>query len=86
MQLRRVPLRTITVELVAPFHHVAVAPIFLDQLADLIATFSAAPRALDTQHIELTLDVAKYEIAAHFRFYLGDGKRLTIDLTTVSER
>jgi hypothetical protein len=63
----RTPLRAVTVKLVPPFHHVAAAPVFLDQLVDMIAALPAAPRTLNAQHVELALDVTKYEIGSGYR-------------------
>jgi hypothetical protein len=46
-----VPLRTVAAELFLPFHHVGLAPIFFDQLVDVVATFAGAlwlaERAID---------------------------------------
>src|SRR5260221_6656310 len=56
------PLGTIAVELLFPFHHVALAPVFFDQLVDMVAALAAALRAFDAQHVELTLDVTEHEI------------------------
>ena len=64
MQLRRVALRTITIELVLPFHHVGLATVFLDQLVEVIAALAGAPRTLDAQLVELVLDITKYVIWA----------------------
>ena len=64
VQLRRVPLRAVAVELLFPFHHVGVAPVLLDQLADTVTALALAARALDAQHFELALDIAEYEIGS----------------------
>jgi hypothetical protein len=62
MQLRRVPFRTVAVELLLPFHHVGVASVFFDQPTDIVASLVLAARAFDAQHAELALNVAKYEM------------------------
>jgi hypothetical protein len=59
----RVALRTVAVELFPPFS-IAVATVFRDQLAHLIAALARAPAAFDAQHIELAFDVAENEVAA----------------------
>jgi hypothetical protein len=64
MHLRRVPPRAVAIEVVAPFHHLAIAPVFLDQPADAVAALTLALRALNTQHVELALDVTEYEIGS----------------------
>jgi hypothetical protein len=67
VQLWRVPLWAVAVELLLPFHHVGAAAVLLDQPADAIAALALAARAFDAQHVELALDVAKYEIGAGHR-------------------
>ena len=62
VQLRRIPLRTVTIELLFPFHHAGLASVLRNQPADAVTTLAAASRALDAQHIELALDVTEYEI------------------------
>ena len=47
VHLERVPLGAVAVELLLPFHHVGVAPVFLDQLADAVAALALAARAFD---------------------------------------
>jgi hypothetical protein len=42
VQLRSVALETVAIELVAPFHRVAAAVVFLDQLVDVITALPAA--------------------------------------------
>ena len=63
MHLRRVPFGAVAIELFPPFHHVAIAAIFLDQPGDnLLSALALALRTLDAQHVELALDIAKDEI------------------------
>src|ERR1700730_3444002 len=62
VHLRRVPFRTVSVELLLPFHHIGVAPVFFYQPADAVAALALATRAFDAQHVELAFNVAKYEI------------------------
>jgi hypothetical protein len=57
-----VTLRAVGVEHFPPFHHVAVAAVFLDQLGDVIAALAVALGAFDAEHVELALDVAEDEI------------------------
>jgi hypothetical protein len=63
LQAACITLRAIPVELLFPLHHICLAAIFLDEPADAVATFAGAFGALDTEHIELALDVAEDEIA-----------------------
>jgi hypothetical protein len=59
-----VALGTIPVEQFFPFHHVAFAAVFLDQPVKVIHASAAAFGALDTEHVELALDVTEDEIVA----------------------
>jgi len=45
-------------------HQVPAAPVFLDQLVDVITAVPAAPRTLDTEHVELALNVSEDEIGS----------------------
>jgi hypothetical protein len=56
-----VALRTIAVELLLPFHHVAFATVFLDQLVNVIAALAVALGAFDPEHVELALKIAEDE-------------------------
>jgi hypothetical protein len=40
-----VPPRTVAIELLLPFHHGSLAPVFFDKLAHAIAAFPSAPTA-----------------------------------------
>jgi hypothetical protein len=64
MQLRLVPLRAVAVRLLLPFHHVGFAPVLLDEPTDAVTAFALATPTFNAQHIELALDVAKYQIAS----------------------
>ena len=57
MQMRRIPPRTVTAELLFPFHHAGLASVLRNQPADAVTALAAASRAIDAQHIELALDV-----------------------------
>jgi len=48
-----VSLRAVSVEHFPPFHHVALAPIFLDQLVDVIAALSVALGTFDAGLLEI---------------------------------
>jgi hypothetical protein len=52
----------VAVQLFFPFHHVCLAPVFLDELADAVAAFAGAFGAFDAEQVKLALDVAKCEI------------------------
>ena len=52
MQAVCVALRAISVEHFPPFHYVALAPIFLDQLVDVIAALAVALGAFDAGLLE----------------------------------
>ena len=62
MHAMRVAARTVAVELLLPFHHIAVAAVLRDQLVHLIAALACAFGAFDAQHIELAFDVAEDEV------------------------
>jgi hypothetical protein len=55
--------RAIAIKLLFPFHHVCLAAVFLDELADAITALARAPGAFDAQHLELALDVTEDEIS-----------------------
>jgi len=57
-------LRAVAVKLLLPFHHVAAAAVFRDQLMHLIAALAPILAAFDAQHIELAFDVAEDEVSA----------------------
>jgi hypothetical protein len=65
----RVAARTVAVELLPPFHHIAVAAVFRDELVHLIAALARAFAAFGAQHIELAFDVAKDEVGSVARAY-----------------
>jgi hypothetical protein len=50
------------VEHLAPFHHVAIATVFLDQPLDVIAALAVALGAFDAEHVELAFDVTEDQI------------------------
>jgi hypothetical protein len=52
MKLERLPLQAVEFQLCQPFHHVAVAAVFLDQLVDVIAALAVAFGALDAELLE----------------------------------
>jgi hypothetical protein len=62
VQAECIALGAVAVQLFFPFHHVCLAPVFLDEPADAIAAFAGALGAFDAEHVELILDVAKDEI------------------------
>jgi hypothetical protein len=64
MQAVCIALRAISVEHFPPCHHVAVAPISLDQLVNVVAALAVAFGAFDAEHVELAFDVAEDEIGA----------------------
>jgi hypothetical protein len=43
-----------------PLYHVAPAAVLIDQLANAVEAFAPATSALDTEHVELAFDIAKY--------------------------
>ena len=63
VQAECIALGAVAVQLFFPFHHVCLAPVFLDEFADTIAAFAGAFGAFDAEHVELILDVAKDEIS-----------------------
>ncbi len=63
VQAECIALGAVAVQLFCPFHHVCLAPVFLDEFADTIAAFAGAFGAFDAEHVELILDVAKDEIS-----------------------
>jgi len=64
VQLRRVPPRTVSAELLLPFHHGGLTPVLRDLLGHAVSALAWSPRAFDAQHLKLALYVTKYEIAA----------------------
>src|SRR5262245_39149014 len=69
VQAVRVAPRAVAVKLFPPFHHIAVAAVFRNQLVHLIATLARAFPAFDAQHIELAFDIAEYEVGSMARAY-----------------
>src|SRR5262245_31279745 len=59
-----VPLRAVAVELLAPHHQVSFAAVLFDELGDAVAALAVALGALDTQHVELALNIAEDEVTA----------------------
>ena len=59
-----IALRAVAAKLLSPFHHVCLAPVFLDELTDAVATFAGALGAFDAERVERALDVAKNQIIA----------------------
>ena len=66
----------VAVQLFFPFHHVCLAPVFLDEPADAIAAFAGAFGAFDAEHVELILDVAKDKIGPPRRTRISDAAGL----------
>ena len=56
VHLGSIPFRTVAVELFLPFHHVGVAPVLLDQFADVIAALPLTARAFHAQHVKLPVN------------------------------
>ena len=54
--LGRIPPGTVATELFLPFHHVGVAPVLLDQFADVIAALPLTARAFHAQHVKLPVN------------------------------
>jgi hypothetical protein len=65
VQLVRVTLWGSPRSAVPSIHHVAPAPILLDQLGDAVAPLALAPSAFHPQHVELTLQIAEGHVGAH---------------------
>jgi hypothetical protein len=63
VQAECIALGAVAVQLFFPFHHVCLAPVFLDEFADTIAAFAGALGAFDAEHVELALDVTEDEIS-----------------------
>jgi hypothetical protein len=55
--------RAVPVKLFLPLHQVCLAAIFLDQPVNVIHASATALSALNTEHVELALDVSKDEIS-----------------------
>jgi hypothetical protein len=70
MQAVCIALRAVSVEHFLPFHQVAVATVFLDQLTDEIEALAVALRAFDAEHVELAFDVAEDGDLKPWRFAL----------------
>jgi hypothetical protein len=51
----------VAVELFFPFHHVCLAAVFLDELADVVAALASAFGAFDAEHVEFSFDVTQDE-------------------------
>jgi alkylhydroperoxidase family enzyme len=69
---------TVAVELFSPFHHIAAAAVFCDELVHLVAAFAPAPAAFNAQHVEVAFDVAENEIgcgACLFDHLVGAGEQ-----------
>jgi hypothetical protein len=71
MQAVCIALRAVSVEHLAPFRHVAIAAVFLDQLADEVEALSVALGAFDAEHFELAFDVAEDQIRSGHRAMLS---------------
>jgi hypothetical protein len=63
VQLGRVALRAVSVEHFPPFHQVALAPVLLDQLVDVIAAFAVASTGRPVRRGSFT----PYKTRSHFR-------------------
>jgi hypothetical protein len=64
VQLVRVAAWAVGTKLLAPPHHSAIASILLNQLGHAVATFAAAPRAFDSERVQLAVYVSEGEIVA----------------------
>ena len=53
----------VAVKLFPPFHHVCLAAVFLDELADAVAALAGALGAFDVQRVERAVDVSEDEIS-----------------------
>jgi hypothetical protein len=67
VELVRIALGAVAVELLLPFHHVGFAAVFLDQPGDAITPLARTFNAFDAEHIELAFDVAENEIVRAIR-------------------
>jgi hypothetical protein len=54
----------VAVKLFLPFHHVCLAAVFLDELADAVAALASAFGAFDAEHVEFSFDVSEDEIGS----------------------
>src|SRR5262249_47934967 len=61
-QARLIAPWTVAVQLFFPFHHVSLAPVFLDERGDAVAAFAGALGAFDAEHVEFSFDVTEDEI------------------------
>src|SRR5262249_4555789 len=66
----RVAARTLAVELLPPFHHIAFAAVFGDELLHLIAALAAAFGAFDAQRGEFAGDITADYVRSLVRAYL----------------
>jgi hypothetical protein len=81
----RVAAWAVAVELLLPFHHIAVAAVLRDQFVQLIAALARALAAFDAQDIELAFDVADDEVGSVARAYSITSSAATSSLSgTVS--
>jgi hypothetical protein len=62
VQTRLIAPWTVAIELFFPFHHVCLAPVFLDEPGDAVAAFAGALGAFDAGHVEFSFDVTEGEI------------------------
>jgi hypothetical protein len=57
-----IALGAVAVKLFFPLHHVCLATVFLDELADAVAALANAFGAFDAEHVEFSFDVTEDEI------------------------
>ena len=69
MYATRVAARTVAVELLPPFHHIAFAAVFGDELVHLIAALAGAFGAFDAQRVEFAVDITEDEVGSLVRAY-----------------
>jgi hypothetical protein len=62
VQAARIAPGAVAVKLFLPFHHVCLAPVFLDEPANAVAAFAGALGAFDAKHVEFSFDVTEDEI------------------------
>jgi hypothetical protein len=62
VQPRLIAPGAVAVKLFFPFHHVCLAPVFLNQPADAVVALAGALGAFDAEHVEFSFDVTEDEI------------------------
>jgi len=64
VQLVRIALWAVPVQLLFPLHHVGSAPVPFDQLGDAVAALALAACTLDAQHLKFALDIAEGHVGS----------------------